>query len=234
MVGERRPAPDCCRRPQWRGKTSITEAVLRHQWMQGCEYINPDNIARDLFGDWNSLTRCSKRPPGLPVNGATTALSNRKSIWRSRPSSRRRTRSILCCVIEAGLFVRLFCLHRQPDDQRRPYRATCSRWARSPHRQDHFAIRQIHHQLCAAAGAWLTGFTSTTTAWMGRRLIFAFARDGRMIRNYRTAPDWAQLIAGQLVAMIDTRPLPTRAHLATTDALPSHLPSPVRVRPGRV
>ena len=23
--------------------------------MQGCEYINPDNIARDQFGDWNSL-----------------------------------------------------------------------------------------------------------------------------------------------------------------------------------
>lgn len=36
------------------GKTSITESLLRHQWLAGCEYINPDNIARDVFGDWNS------------------------------------------------------------------------------------------------------------------------------------------------------------------------------------
>lgn len=40
--------------PNGSGKTSITEKLLRHQWMQNCEYINPDYIARDLYGDWNS------------------------------------------------------------------------------------------------------------------------------------------------------------------------------------
>ncbi len=40
--------------PNGAGKTSITEQLLRHEWMGGCEYINPDYIARDEFGDWNS------------------------------------------------------------------------------------------------------------------------------------------------------------------------------------
>lgn len=40
--------------PNGAGKTSITEQLLRHEWMTGCVYVNPDLIARDQFGDWNS------------------------------------------------------------------------------------------------------------------------------------------------------------------------------------
>lgn len=40
--------------PNGSGKTSITEQLLRHEWMGGCEYVNPDYIARDDFGDWNA------------------------------------------------------------------------------------------------------------------------------------------------------------------------------------
>jgi len=31
--------------PNGAGKTSITEQLLRHEWMGGCEYVNPDFIA---------------------------------------------------------------------------------------------------------------------------------------------------------------------------------------------
>ena len=40
--------------PNGSGKTSVTSQILKHIWIEGCEYINPDNIARDVFGDWNS------------------------------------------------------------------------------------------------------------------------------------------------------------------------------------
>lgn len=40
--------------PNGSGKTSVTEQGLRHEWFHGCLYINPDNLARDRFGDWNS------------------------------------------------------------------------------------------------------------------------------------------------------------------------------------
>lgn len=40
--------------PNGAGKTSITEQLLKHVWLGGCEYVNPDAIARDVFGDWNA------------------------------------------------------------------------------------------------------------------------------------------------------------------------------------
>lgn len=40
--------------PNGSGKTSLTNKVLQHDWVEDCIYINPDNIARDTFGDWNS------------------------------------------------------------------------------------------------------------------------------------------------------------------------------------
>lgn len=40
--------------PNGAGKTTVTERGLAHEWFSGCEYINPDFIARDQFGDWNS------------------------------------------------------------------------------------------------------------------------------------------------------------------------------------
>lgn len=40
--------------PNGSGKTSITSKILQHEWVESCVYINPDNIANDKFGDWNS------------------------------------------------------------------------------------------------------------------------------------------------------------------------------------
>ncbi|MBK8808457.1 MAG: zeta toxin family protein [Bacteroidales bacterium] len=40
--------------PNGSGKTSITNKILQHEWVENCLYINPDNIAKDTFGDWNS------------------------------------------------------------------------------------------------------------------------------------------------------------------------------------
>lgn len=40
--------------PNGSGKTSVTGKILEHQWIESCVYINPDNIAQNDFGDWNS------------------------------------------------------------------------------------------------------------------------------------------------------------------------------------
>lgn len=40
--------------PNGSGKTSITNKILEHEWIENCVYINPDNIAQEIFGDWNS------------------------------------------------------------------------------------------------------------------------------------------------------------------------------------
>ena len=40
--------------PNGSGKTTITTQILQHEWMENAVYINPDQIAKDKFGDWNS------------------------------------------------------------------------------------------------------------------------------------------------------------------------------------
>ena len=40
--------------PNGSGKTTITTQILQHEWMENAIYINPDQIAKDKFGDWNS------------------------------------------------------------------------------------------------------------------------------------------------------------------------------------
>ncbi len=40
--------------PNGSGKTTITERLRQERWSESVEYLNPDDIARDRFGDWNS------------------------------------------------------------------------------------------------------------------------------------------------------------------------------------
>lgn len=40
--------------PNGSGKTSTTVQLLHNEWTDNSIYINPDNIAQEQFGDWNS------------------------------------------------------------------------------------------------------------------------------------------------------------------------------------
>lgn len=40
--------------PNGSGKTSTTQKLLANEWAADSIYINPDNIAQEQFGDWNS------------------------------------------------------------------------------------------------------------------------------------------------------------------------------------
>jgi predicted ABC-type ATPase len=40
--------------PNGAGKTTVTARLRAEKWSEGVEYINPDDVARDRFGDWNS------------------------------------------------------------------------------------------------------------------------------------------------------------------------------------
>ncbi len=40
--------------PNGSGKTSVTQKFLHHEWAEGTLYINPDIVANEKFGDWNS------------------------------------------------------------------------------------------------------------------------------------------------------------------------------------
>ena len=40
--------------PNGSGKTTTTKELLRHFWTENCLYINPDDIAQNEFGGWDS------------------------------------------------------------------------------------------------------------------------------------------------------------------------------------
>lgn len=46
--------------PNGSGKTSATIQLLSNEWAADALYINPDNIAQETFGDWNSPTAILK------------------------------------------------------------------------------------------------------------------------------------------------------------------------------
>ncbi len=56
--------------PNGSGKTTLTARLKQDPWSEGVEYLNPDDIARDRFGDWNSpeavLAAARWRPATTP------------------------------------------------------------------------------------------------------------------------------------------------------------------------
>lgn len=54
MSNSHRPTLCIVAGPNGSGKTTTTIQLLANEWSDGCLYINPDNIAQEVFGDWNS------------------------------------------------------------------------------------------------------------------------------------------------------------------------------------
>lgn len=53
-ASEYRPVLIVIAGPNGSGKTSITSKIINHEWLEDSEYINPDNVAHNIFGDWNN------------------------------------------------------------------------------------------------------------------------------------------------------------------------------------
>jgi predicted ABC-type ATPase len=93
--------------PNGSGKTSVTKQILKHEWVKDCVYINPDNIAQDELGDWNS--------PEAVLKAAQIATERRESCLGKGESfifetvfSAMDKVNFLQRAKDAGFFVRLF------------------------------------------------------------------------------------------------------------------------------
>ena len=51
---EKKPTLCIVAGPNGSGKTTTTLLLLQDEWGEGSLYINPDEIAQNVFGDWNS------------------------------------------------------------------------------------------------------------------------------------------------------------------------------------
>lgn len=89
------------------GKTSLTSKIVSHGWSEGCAYINPDNIARDQFGDWNNPEN-SLKASVVAENMRVRLLSERKSMTFETVLSMPDKLAFMRDAKDAGYFVRFF------------------------------------------------------------------------------------------------------------------------------
>jgi len=93
--------------PNGSGKTSITQKFLHHEWAEGTVYINPDQIARDKFGDWNSRDAILKAANYCAAL-REKCLQEKKSLVFETVLSSQEKIDFLIRAKEAGFFIRIF------------------------------------------------------------------------------------------------------------------------------
>lgn len=93
--------------PNGSGKTTTTEQLLANEWGADSVYINPDNIARDEFGDWNnadSVLKAAQRATEMRHE----CLSQGKSFVFETVFSSPEKLEFLHKAHDAGFFIRFF------------------------------------------------------------------------------------------------------------------------------
>ena len=86
-MNEKNPTLCIVAGPNGSGKTSTTVQLLHNEWAENSLYINPDNIAQEQYGDWNS--------PVAVLKAAELATKMRYECLRKRQDVRRITQRYL-------------------------------------------------------------------------------------------------------------------------------------------
>lgn len=93
--------------PNGSGKTSVTQKFLHHEWADGTLYINPDEVANDVFGDWNSAEAVMKAAVYCTDLRKKCLDERRSFVFETVMSSDEKIDFILKAK-QAGFFIRLF------------------------------------------------------------------------------------------------------------------------------
>ena len=185
--------------PNGSGKTTITEKLLRHEWMEDCQYINPDLIAQQEFGDWNS--------PVAVIQAANKAKATRDyclahniSIAFETVFSTHEKLEFLKQAKAAGFFIRFFfvCTNDPSINAQRvaqrvmegghdvPISKIIDRYYRS--------ITNSHQAIVLADRAYFYDNTETNN----EPLLLFRVKEGKIEKTYSVVSPWAQNIYDSL------------------------------------
>ena len=104
---EHRPVLIIIAGPNGSGKTTITSKILRHEWIEDAVYINPDQVAQDKFGDWNSPEAVMQAAQYCEQQREQCLHDRQSLIFETVLSSEGKV-DFIRRAKEAGYFIRLF------------------------------------------------------------------------------------------------------------------------------
>ena len=93
--------------PNGSGKTTITSRILRHEWLEGAIYVNPDQVAQERFGDWNSDKAVKQAAQYCEEQREQCLRDGQSLIFETVLSSEGKV-DFIRRAREAGYFIRLF------------------------------------------------------------------------------------------------------------------------------
>ena len=188
--------------PNGSGKTTVTEEGLAHEWFGGCEYINPDLIARDEFGDWNSPTSVT-RAAQVAQERRERAIAEGRSLAFETVFSGADKVEFLVSARRLGYFVRLFFVGTEDPS------INAQRIARRVLEGGHDVpiskvlsryVKSIANCASVAREVDRLYLYDNSVEGAEPRLVLR-ASEGRVVRRYGTEPTWMAPITGVLTAV---------------------------------
>lgn len=185
--------------PNGSGKTTITSRVLQHDWLEDSLYINPDNVAQHMFGDWNNQEAVLKAAQYCQEQ-REECLKNKHSMIFETVMSTDEKINFIQRAKEAGFFIRLFFVGTSSPT------INASRIAARVMKGGHdVPIAKIISRYaksiinCGIASQYAdrTYVYDNSTDGVEAQLIFRMT-DGKVFKEYVTEiPEWAQGISGK-------------------------------------
>ena len=93
--------------PNGSGKTTITSKILKHEWLENALYINPDQVAQDRFGDWNSPEAVLRAAQYCEEQREACLRQSQSLIFETVLSTDSKV-DFIRRAHEAGYFIRIF------------------------------------------------------------------------------------------------------------------------------
>lgn len=185
--------------PNGSGKTTITSRVLQHDWLEDSLYINPDNVAKHMFGDWNNQEAVLKAAQYCQEQREECLKNKHNMIFETVMSTDEKINFIQKAK-EAGFFIRLFFVGTSSPT------INASRIAARVMKGGHdVPIAKIISRYaksiinCGIASQYAdrTYVYDNSTDGVEAQLLFRMT-DGKVFKEYVTEiPEWAQGISGK-------------------------------------
>lgn len=93
--------------PNGSGKTTITSQILHHEWLENSVYINPDQVAQERFGDWNSA-EAVRQAAEYCADWRERCLADQQNMIFETVFSADDKLDFIRRAKQAGFFIRLF------------------------------------------------------------------------------------------------------------------------------